>query len=915
MAILGGAAAEQMLRIILEAKDQYSKEFGHLESAAKDVGQSIGRVGAQMTSAITVPILGIAAASTAMASNLDASMRNIQSVGKQTDEELQQLSKTFVEMSTNAEVTTDSAAGLAEAFYDIQGSGFEGADAMMVLESATMAATAGLTQTATAAQGITAVLNSYGKGAEEAQIVSDLMFRTVDRGVGSFEELNSSLSGVVGTAAQGNVSFEEISAALATMSKQGISFAEGATSLNQVMLSFIKPSEDMTKAIRELGFASGQAMLDELGLAGSMQALSEAGYQGTEALAALFPNVRALRGALALTGDGAEMFAEDLAQMSDVLGASQEAFEIQSQSFQAQLKTFRNQLAAVGISLGNVIIPVLSDLLKIIGPMVTAFANAPPWVHKLAVAFLALLAAIGPVLMIVGKVITVSAALPGAISAVSVAIPGLVGAISSAWAAIVPLGAAIGAVSLPVLLLVGALVLLGATFIRWGGKASLFERAMESLGLIIHGVHDVVFALGQRIRHEILTANDRRNIEEGGGAFKRLGENINQSLQSIGGNLQGLGQYLVASVQSGDWANDFITHMDESWRGVAGSIGKVIAWPKDMWLDLTNAWNHQYLPGLADQLGQGFAEFVAHLGNRFATEMDGFDPLMAFAILFNEWFNAMIDLGQMLIATGADAAVAMIALSKQILDTAVQAIIGLPALVAGIAANVSEIVVATVTKAIEMLKGLIAVLSDLAVALRQRAIEAFQGFKERMQERLREISQSIKDWIAGLPGMLRAGMQQVKDTLRAVGESILNFFRTLPSTLRDFGNQILQGLIDGMRAKFNELVELARQAAARLKAALRTAFQIRSPSKLTFEIGEQLAQGIVQGFSGTSLASDITGLVSGGMPAVGGAAAGGGFTIGPNYINANSRAEGAEAADGLLDQLNRRLQMRGMRGV
>jgi hypothetical protein len=137
------------------------KGLAQADRRIMDTAGTIADVGATMTKAITVPMLGVAAAGTKLATDLDAEMRNIQSVGRQTETELQDLSDLFVDMSRDIDVTVDSAAGLAAGFYDIQGSGFAGEEELQVLRSATKAASAGLTDTAVSSRALTAVLNAY----------------------------------------------------------------------------------------------------------------------------------------------------------------------------------------------------------------------------------------------------------------------------------------------------------------------------------------------------------------------------------------------------------------------------------------------------------------------------------------------------------------------------------------------------------------------------------------------------------------------------------------------------------------------------------------------------------------------------------------------------------------------------------
>ena len=116
------------------------KGLAQADSRIMKTAGVISDVGASLTKAITLPLLGVAAAGTKMAADLDAEMRNIQSVGRQTETELQSLSDLFVDMSRDIDVTVDSAANLAAGFYNIQGSGFAGEDALIVLRAATKAA-------------------------------------------------------------------------------------------------------------------------------------------------------------------------------------------------------------------------------------------------------------------------------------------------------------------------------------------------------------------------------------------------------------------------------------------------------------------------------------------------------------------------------------------------------------------------------------------------------------------------------------------------------------------------------------------------------------------------------------------------------------------------------------------------------
>jgi len=396
--------ADYRLQFLLRASNQASQVFSQANGDLANLGKQAQRIGRDITLGLTTPILGIGTAAVKAASGLDTQMKNIQSVSKQTNPEIDALARSFLEMSTDMTRTTDSAEGLASAFYNIQGSGFAGADAMKVLEASTMAASAGLTKTETASEAVTAKLNAYGESAEEAAETSDMMFRTVDIGVGTFSELANSLGYVVGVGAQAGVTFDEISAALATMSKQGIDFQMGARALNMLILAMIDPSDEMADALARIGFESGQTALDTLGLAGVLRQLELAGYAGTEGMASLGLSTYSLRAALALTGEGAETFQSDLEAMGDASGAAKEAFDIQVESFESQVRNLQNTLNSVLIPAGTTLIrEVLIPMAEELTPLIRSVGDLDPQTMKWGLRLAGVLALVGPGIITLGS--------------------------------------------------------------------------------------------------------------------------------------------------------------------------------------------------------------------------------------------------------------------------------------------------------------------------------------------------------------------------------------------------------------------------------------------------------------------------------------------------------------------------------
>lgn len=332
------------------------------------------------------------------AMNFQKAMANVSTMVDDTGEQMAFLTDEVRKMSRELPQTQDD---LAIGLYQTLSAGItDSAEAIEVLGIASKAATAGVTTANVAVDAITTVLNAYGLAASEAQNVSDLMFQTVRRGKTTYEELASSLGRVTSTAAVAGVDFNELSAAFATMTKKGISAEETATALNQTLLAYIKPTDQAKKAAKDLGIELSAQSLQSKGLFQSMMDLANAEGANAEALAEMFPNVRALKGTLALTAGDAEVFNKDLeamAKASDGAGAATVAFEKMMDSSAMQMQIYENRVNDIKIAMGENLLPTVMDTLGPMLKMLELYNKMPEPLQEL----IPLLIATGAAIMIV----------------------------------------------------------------------------------------------------------------------------------------------------------------------------------------------------------------------------------------------------------------------------------------------------------------------------------------------------------------------------------------------------------------------------------------------------------------------------------------------------------------------------------
>lgn len=258
---------------------------------------------------------------------------------------------------------------LTKGLGDIIGSGIkESSDALNVLEISAKAAVAGLTETATASRGIVFVLNAYGKSAKEASAISDILFKTVDEGVITFEELAANIGDVAGPAAQAQIDFGEVGAAIAFLTKQGISASESVTALRNLITRIIDPAENAKKAAKELGL---ELSLTGVKAAGGftkfIQQVKEVTKGDIVQIQRIFPEERAFRAASRLAGEvGAEFqrMAGIFVDTSVTAGATEKAFQTINDTADQQFKLLKNNLSVAVLELGGNIVESLLPALQ-----------------------------------------------------------------------------------------------------------------------------------------------------------------------------------------------------------------------------------------------------------------------------------------------------------------------------------------------------------------------------------------------------------------------------------------------------------------------------------------------------------------------------------------------------------------------
>ncbi len=173
----------------------------------------------------------------------------------------------------------------------------------------------GCMELSTATTLIAATLNSYGMSSSQAETVAGKFFQTIQDGKVRGEELASSLGKVMPVASELGVSIDEVTTAIVQLTVAGVKAPEASTSLRSALMALIKPSADLKKELRELGFDSGEQIVAAYGLSGALDKLRDSTDGTIQSAVKLFPNIRAQNTILRETGDYASKTAKELEKM------------------------------------------------------------------------------------------------------------------------------------------------------------------------------------------------------------------------------------------------------------------------------------------------------------------------------------------------------------------------------------------------------------------------------------------------------------------------------------------------------------------------------------------------------------------------------------------------------------------------
>jgi TP901 family phage tail tape measure protein len=432
-------AAQRELTALGRAGESTSAKMLRLGDSMKRVGGQMTSVGQTMSRRLTAPIVALGVAGVKMAVDFETSFGKIQGLVGVAAEDIGQLRDAARTLGPQFGVSANEA---AEALFFITSAGLRGSEAISTLQASLRASAIGLGDTATIADLATSAMNAFGSDVLSSTAAVDVLTGAVRLGKLAPEELAQSIGSVLPVASAMGVTFNDVGAAFAAMSKTGTNAATASTQLGQILSALLKPTAEAEQTLGELGLSSAELrqQLREKGLLSVLMTLTDRFGDNETAAAKVFGNLRALRGVLDLMGTNVQDTISVFAQMADVTGITDEALLSVTDTAGFKLQVAMQELKGSLQDVGATLLPLVKDIADSLTNLADKFNNLSEDQQKFIIKALGVTAVIGPLLVVLGSLVV-------AIGAITVALGAMSVAMIIATGGLVLLGAAIGLVA------------------------------------------------------------------------------------------------------------------------------------------------------------------------------------------------------------------------------------------------------------------------------------------------------------------------------------------------------------------------------------------------------------------------------------------------------------------------------------
>lgn len=832
-------SAQSSLDSFTSKANASSKNLGGLGSSFSKVGTSLTKTGKSLTTKVTAPIVALGTAAVTTTATFESKMSKVSAISGATGNNLESLKKKAMEMGAK---TKFSASEAADAFSYMAMAGWKTGDMLDGIEGIMNLAASSGEDLATTSDIVTDALTAFGLQAKDSSHFADVLAKTASSANTNVGMMGESFKYVAPVAGALGYNVEDVSVALGLMANSGIKASSAGTALRTLLTNMAKPTDDMSAAMDKLGVSlddgkGGMKSLNEVMMDlrkgfGDCKIPQEEFKQKLMEIQASYDNGNlskkkyvdatndlmhtaygaegALKAELAATLAGKEGMSGLLAivnssesdwnKLNDAIynadGTAQAMADTMNNNLQGQLTILGSTLETIALQFGNMLLPYIKQVVDKLQELATWMTNLSDEQKDMVIKIAAIVAAIGPALLIIGKlcsaiggIITIASQFGSVFSAIKAAVVGAQAAMVAGSATAGGLAASIGSILVPVGAVVAAVVALAVAWkTNFGNIRGITSQIVAEIKGIFSGIVEIFKSVMGQVKQmwDSDWGNIKTIVQQGIAVvekcFNLMLKNIKNVFklfnQIIHGDFKGAFETLKTIVKNG------VEGFKTIFKGIIGIAKTIIG-------TVINA-----IKNFAVNLAKKVAEGAKNAFNSFKTWLGKLPERAGYflGLVIGKAIKFAVDF------------------PKKAKEAASGFINKIVTFFKELPSKVANFFTKTVDKA-----------ANFAKNLPKKAKEAAKSFKDNMVNTLKGLPSKMvevgKNIIKGVGDGITAMKDKVISKVKSFGEGLLNGLKSAldihsPSrrAKKEVGEMFAEGVIEGIKAKKSN----AKKSAAEL---------------------------------------------------------------------------------------------------
>lgn len=544
--ILGNASG---LSNTFRSAQSQVQQFGR---QMQDIGSNLFSIGGTLTAALTVPIVGMATASVKSAIDFESAFAGVRKTVDATEKEFATFRQEILNMSKTIPASATEIAKVAEAAGQL---GIKKENIMGFTRTMVDLGVATNMSSDEAATALARLANITGMPQSQFDRLGSTIVALGNNLATTESEITEMGLRLAGAGNQVNMSEAQILSFAGALSSVGINAEAGGSAFSRVFLNMNSAVASGGKELESFAKVAGMSGAEfkkafqqdaaqaTIAFIKGLDGLSKSGADLTPILKDLGLNEIVVRDALMRAAGASDVFADALKIGSKAWeennALTNEAKE-RYKTTESQLKILWNRIKAIGITIGDALIPALLSTLDALSPLITLLEQAATWFKNLTPSIQAVIIAVGAILSAVGPVLIVLGTLISSVGSIAIAFgklsPLLFGTAESAGL----LGTFMTALTGPIGIAIAAISGIGAALVTLYKTNDEFREKVDVAWSVIKDVISAVITEIQAVITQVWGAikdfwNENQDIilTAAKNVWETLGTVINVAMASI----------------------------------------------------------------------------------------------------------------------------------------------------------------------------------------------------------------------------------------------------------------------------------------------------------------------------------------------------------------------------------------------